>query len=49
MWMLGPQNRGDFRILPPKMDGENNGSKPYEQRDDFGGIIIFGNTSFFGI
>ncbi len=25
------------------MDGENNGSKPYEQMDDFGGTIIFGN------
>ena len=23
--------------LPPKMDGENNGSKPYEQMDDLGG------------
>ncbi len=21
-------------VLPPKMDGENNGSKPYEQMDD---------------
>ena len=29
----------------PKMDGENNGSKPYEQMDDLGGFpIIFGNT-----
>ena len=26
-----------------KMDGENNG-KPYEQMDDLGGTIIFGNT-----
>ena len=27
------------------MDGENNGSKPYEQMDDFGGFpIIFGLT-----
>ncbi len=35
------KNRG---ILPPKMDGENNG-KPYEQMDDFGGFPpIFGNT-----
>ena len=26
------------------MDGENNGSKPYEQMDDLGGFtIIFGN------
>ena len=25
------------------MDGENNG-KPYEQMDDLGGTIIFGNT-----
>ncbi len=24
-------------ILPPKMDGENNGSKPYEQMGWFGG------------
>ena len=23
--------------LPPKMDGENSGSKPYEQMDDLGG------------
>ena len=29
------KNRGG---LPPKMDGENNGSKPYEQMDDLGGI-----------
>ena len=28
----------------PKMDGENNGSKPYEQMDDLGGFPpIFGN------
>ena len=28
----------------PKMDGENNGSKPYEQMDDLGfSPIIFGN------
>ena len=29
-----------------KMDGENNGSKPYEQMDDFGGFTtpIFGST-----
>ncbi len=28
----------------PKMDGENNGSKPYEQMDDLGGNPpIFGN------
>ena len=28
------------------MDGENNGSKPYEQMDDFGGKlpIIFGKN-----
>ena len=28
------------------MDGENNGSKPYEQMDDLGGIPtpIFGST-----
>ena len=30
---------------PPKMDGENNGSKAYFQMDDLGGKpIIFGNT-----
>ena len=29
------KNRG---ILPPKMDGENKGSKPYEQMDDLGGF-----------
>ena len=23
-------------VKPPKMDGENNGSKPYEQMDDLG-------------
>ena len=29
----------------PKMDGENNGSKPYEQMDDLGGFPhIFGST-----
>ena len=27
------KNRGDFS---PKMDGENHGSKPYEQMDDLG-------------
>ncbi len=32
--MCWTKNRG---ILPPKMDGENNGSKPYEQMDDLGG------------
>ncbi len=26
------------------MDGENNGSKPYEQIGWFGGTTIFGNT-----
>ena len=30
-----PKNRG---FLHPKMDGENNGSKPYEQMDDLGGF-----------
>ena len=35
--------------FPPKMDGENNGSKPYEQMDDLGGWggvfpPIFGST-----
>ena len=29
-------------VFTPKMDGENNG-KPYEQMDDLGGTIIFGN------
>ena len=31
---------------PPKMDGENHGSKPYEQMDDLGGfpIIFWFNT-----
>ncbi len=28
------------------MDGENNGSKPYEQMDDLGFSHIFGNTQF---
>ena len=32
-----PKNRGI--VKPPKMDGENNGSKPYEQMDDLGGFI----------
>ena len=32
------------------MDGENNGSKPYEQMDDLGGFpIIFGNTHIIHI
>ncbi len=36
-----PKNRGK----KPKMDGENNGSKPYEQMDDLGGFpIFFGNA-----
>ena len=30
-----PKNSG---ILPPKMDGENHGSKPYEQMGWFGGV-----------
>ena len=30
------KNRGKT----PKMDGENNGSKPYEQMDDLGGKIL---------
>ena len=33
-----PKNRGGPK-KPPKMDGENNGSKPYEQMDDFGGTM----------
>ena len=41
-WVLNPKNRG---IPTLKMDGENNGSKPYEQMDDLRGFpIIFGNT-----
>ena len=32
------KNRG---VYPPKMDGENNGSKPYEQMDYLGGFPIF--------
>ena len=31
-----PKNRGVWNT--PKMDGENNGSKPYEQMDDLGGF-----------
>ncbi len=32
----------------PKMDGENKGSKPYEQMDDLRGFShIFGNTQIF--
>ena len=35
------KNRGKT----PKMDGENNGSKPYEQMDDLEGFShIFGST-----
>ena len=29
------KNRGVLK--PPKMDGENNGSKPYEKKKDLGG------------
>ena len=38
------KNRGLF--FPKKMDGENNGSKPYEQMDDLGGKKnpMFGST-----
>ena len=33
------------RRFHPKMDGENHGSKPYEQMDDLGGFPhIFGNN-----
>ncbi len=33
---------------PPKMDGESNGSKPYEQMDDLGGNTpIFGNAYIY--
>ena len=36
-----PKNNGET----PKMDGENNGSKPYEQMDVLGGFHpIFGST-----
>ena len=28
-------------VFPPKMDGENNGSKPYEQMDDLGAFPYF--------
>ena len=38
------KNRGKT----PKMNGENNGSKPYEQMDDFGGFApIFGLTPIY--
>ena len=33
--------------LPPKMDGENKGSKPYEQMDDLGGPPLFLETPLF--
>ena len=33
-----PKNKG---CLPPKMDGENNGSKPYFLMDDLGGSPYF--------
>ncbi len=35
------------RSFSPKMDGENNGSKPYEQMDDLGGNLppLFLETS----
>ena len=36
------KNRGKI----PKMDGENNG-KPYEQMDDLGIPLIFGNAHIF--
>ena len=29
------------------MDGENNGSKPYEQMDDLGGFPLFLETPIF--
>ena len=42
--MAVSKNRG---ILPPKMDGENNG-KSYEQMDDLGGFTpIFGSTPIY--
>ena len=31
-------------VLYPKMDGENNGSKPYEQMDDLGQTPLFLET-----
>ena len=43
-----PQKYG---FLPPKMDGENNGSTPYEQMDDLGGGFptpIFRNIQMSG-
>ena len=41
---VNPKISGNF--TPPKMDGENNGSKPYFLMDDLGGFTtpIFGNT-----
>ena len=35
--------------LTPKMDGENHGSKPYEQMDDLGIPPIVGNTHIGGL
>ena len=49
-WVVHPPSmpvaNGCFQKLwYPKLDGENNGSKPYEQMDDLGGFPpIFGNT-----
>ena len=39
IWVF-PNNRGKT----PKMDGENNGSKPYVLMDDLGGVPIFLET-----
>ena len=39
------KNKGDFT---PKMDGENNGSKPYEQMDDLG-VPLFLETPHFNL
>ena len=37
------KNRGKT----PKMDGENNGSKPYEQIDDLGAPLFLETPIFF--
>ncbi len=53
-WNLTPKRRVDrYKLYGcfqkkgyPNMDGDNNGSKPYEQLDDLGGFPtpIFGST-----
>ena len=37
------------KIGVPKMDGENNGSKPYEQMDDLGGFPIYLETPIYSM